>query len=146
MKNTVFNLKLFSVGFILLTSLSSLANQAIDKATLIKTIAIYLAEGTYQGVSDAGNDCQLVFSQKPGAEVLSMKSTINEYDIRLLFDEEYSDLFSSSYKQNSISILQDFADSSAEVNLERLDGQKIQAVFSEDIAGDLQSLTCVFQK
>lgn len=153
MKTLTIALKAITVGLTLVGSISfadaqSPAEKFVNKADLMKLLLEKkVAQGLLQGLTSDGKKCELTIKTEAGKEQISLQSETDEYPQRLLFDDELSYiLFRVREKANSISINQDLMDSSQDVKLEMVSRSEAKATFTEDIAGDVRTLTCTFTK
>lgn len=140
---------ILSLVFLLTTTTTAFAAESkevmLTKAQLIRILSAGLPQGAQQGVSSEGDACTLTANYEKGKEQLSMQSTADIYDQRLLFDKEFeSILFKVIGSDNSLQINQDFDDSYQDVKIEKL-SSSVRMTFTEYIGGDTRILTCTFK-
>ncbi|AZZ35859.1 hypothetical protein CIK05_03275 [Bdellovibrio sp. qaytius] len=106
-----------------------------------------LPEGTQKGLSTEGNACELTISTKVGQEMLSMQSSVDEWDQRLIFnDSAVDDAYEVSELKSSTSIFQDLSDSTEEVTISKTSSDEVSVMFEQKGAGeDDRKLTCIFK-
>lgn len=105
-----------------------------------------LPEGITSGKSAAGDDCKLTINTKAGEEKVALQSTADETEQQLIFENYVSDIpFLTRESKKGLTIIQDFGDSSETVTIDATAGDSVSVSFTEYIAGDERSLTCIFK-
>lgn len=149
MKTLTLALKTITVGLTLISSVSfaSPAEKFVNKTELMKILREGdIPEGTQKGLTLDGKNCDLTISTAAGNEKVSMKSEGDEYAQELIFADDLSDiLFRIRETTNGLSINQDFSDSYQDVKIEKISKSEDKATFTEYIAGDKRTLTCIFK-
>lgn len=153
MKTLTQTLKTITLGLTVISAVSYAHAQAktekyVAKAELMRILkSSGLKDGAQQGLTADGKKCDLNINTEAGLEDISLQTEADEYAQRLIFDDELSDiLFRVRLNNNSIAINQDFSDSFQDVQLNKISESELNATFTENIAGDERTSTCVFKK